>query len=80
MHEPVTGLTGGRRLPAAELPVGTVVVVPAAGGQMATKTGRFTRCPWRIGGPRSVRFAANWRIQEWINAGAAVIRPTYPTV
>ena len=67
-------------LPAAELPVGTVVTAgqthlsKPVGDQVTvlTKTDRPGCCPWRLGGPRSRRFVANWRVQDLINAGAAV--------
>lgn len=61
--------TAWRTLPAADLPPGTVITTPD--GRL-TKTDRPTRCPWRIGGTRSLRYVANWRAQEWINAGAPV--------
>lgn len=72
----------GYLLPAAELAAGTVITTTAQTTLVSrgkttvlTKTDRPGRCPWRIGGPRSRRFAANWRAQELINEGAKVAEP-----
>jgi hypothetical protein len=70
----------GMVLPAAELPVGTVVTAGPShlskpvGDQVTvlTKTDRPGRCPWRLGGPQSLRFVANWRVQQFIADGARV--------
>lgn len=69
------GAGAARVLPAAELPVGTVV---QAGPNRYTKTGRSGRCPWRLGARVSLRFVANWRVQELLNAGASIVGGNVP--
>lgn len=60
-------------LPAAEMPVGTVVTFE---GETFTKTDRPGRCPWRRGpGVASGRFVASWSVQQRINDGAEVSKP-----
>lgn len=68
------------RAKAPDLPVGTVVrygpstLVPD-GDTVLTRIDKPGRCPWRIGGPNSKRFAATWRVQDLINDGASITRP-----
>ncbi len=79
-HTPDTPAPGPRKPQAATLPPGTVIttgpsVLVPDGPTVLTRIDKPGRCPWRIGGPSSKRYAATWRAQDLINGGATVTRP-----
>jgi hypothetical protein len=69
---------GPRRQPgirrARQMPTATVVTTTE--GVTYTKTTHPSRhCPWRIGGPQSLRFASNGHVDDRIDEGARVREP-----
>lgn len=66
------------------LPIGTVVTTDnpppslPTGRTVLTRVDRPGHCPWELAGSR--RYVATWRVQDLINDGATVTRPTQSAV